>query len=68
MSLAEMCRELRSVWKMSQYRFAEIVGTTQTEISFIENGFVPRDPNKVKTINDLFHAAFPGYTASEGKL
>ncbi len=58
-SLAEMCREARSFLGLTQTEFAEFVGTNQTEISFIERGFIPMSQEKIKNITDLFCNIFP---------
>jgi transcriptional regulator with XRE-family HTH domain len=57
MKLAEMCREARESMRLSQSKFAQLIGTNQTEVSFIERGFVPSDKEKVKAIENLFKEA-----------
>lgn len=50
MKLSEICKAIRTKKHWSQYELADAVGTNQTEISFIERGFVPDDQNKVSRI------------------
>lgn len=54
MQLAEMCKEIRRAMRISQCKLAEMVGTNQTEISFIERGFIPESKEKVEAIHILF--------------
>ena len=53
-TLAEMCKTARARMRLSQSKFAEIVGTNQTEVSFIERGFVPQDQGKIDAIKKLY--------------
>ena len=39
--------------KLTQKKFAELIGSNQTEISFIERGFVPSDREKIRAIYEL---------------
>ena len=39
---------------LTQKQFAALIGTTQTEVSFIEGGFLPPRKEKVKAIETLF--------------
>ncbi len=41
MELAEKCKKVRQIYNLSQKELAELVGSNQTEISFIERGFIP---------------------------
>lgn len=41
MELKEMCKVVRSSLNITQYQLADMIGTNQTEISFIERGFIP---------------------------
>lgn len=50
MELKDICKEVRKALSISQKKFGEIVGCSQTEISFIEGGFVPPNEEKVKNI------------------
>lgn len=54
MELAEMCRLARQSLGISQAKFANMVGTNQTEISFIERGFIPEDQQKIRAIKELY--------------
>jgi len=40
--------------KLTQKQFAVLVGTNQTEISFIERGFIPDNQEKIKNIIKLY--------------
>lgn len=42
MDLKDKCYETRHVFGLSQSAFAKVIGTNQTEISFIERGFIPK--------------------------
>lgn len=53
-SLQEMCRRVRQKKGWTQYHLATALGTTQTEVSFIENGFIPPDVSKAQHIYDLY--------------
>lgn len=55
--LAEMCKVARTEMGLSQSKFAVVVGTNQTEISFIERGFVPQDQEKINVIKKLYQGA-----------
>lgn len=52
--LAEMCKTARQNLRLSQYKFVDLVGTNQTEISFIERGFVPENEEKIQNIQKLY--------------
>lgn len=54
MDLSEMCKTVREDYKLSQSRLAELIGSTQTEISFIEKGFIPRDERKIDRLCELY--------------
>lgn len=41
MTLSEKCKKIRQVCCLTQRELAELVGSNQTEISFIERGFIP---------------------------
>jgi transcriptional regulator with XRE-family HTH domain len=41
---------IREKMKVTQARLATLIGTTQTEVSFMERGFLPRNPRKVESI------------------
>ena len=53
-TLAEACKYIRQQTKTSQLNFATIIHSNQTEISFIERGFIPNDPVKINFIFDLY--------------
>ncbi len=56
MKLKDKCKAVRNSMAISQKEFAEtFLGTNQTEVSFIERGFIPEDKNKRKTINYLYN-------------
>ena len=64
-TLAEMCRESRLFMGLTQKEFAEFVGTNQTEISFIERGFIPMGKEKIQQIKQLFCSIYPAVMDSE---
>ena len=41
---------IRTKLRVSQARLAFLIGTTQTEVSFMERGFLPRNPRKIESI------------------
>ena len=53
--LSKMSIEIRKFLKISQKKLAIIVVSTQTEISFIEKGFIPPNKNKIKQIQGLYN-------------
>ena len=57
MELKEMCYETRKAMLLTQREFAKLIGATQTEVSFIEGGFVPPNKQKVKLIKELYKKA-----------
>ena len=54
MDLAEITKQTREAMKLSQSKFALLIQTNQTEISFIERGFVPNDQEKISKIYELY--------------
>lgn len=52
--LGEMCKNARERMKLTQSQFAVLVGTNQTEISFIERGFIPESKEKIENIIKLY--------------
>lgn len=50
--LKDKCYQIRTTLKLSQKEFAKLIDSNQTEISFIERGFVPA-PEKIKAIERL---------------
>ena len=56
MKLKDKCKLVRTSMAISQKEFAEtFLGTNQTEVSFIERGFIPEDKDKRKIINALYN-------------
>jgi transcriptional regulator with XRE-family HTH domain len=53
-TLQEKTRVVRERLHLTQKELAFEIGTNQTEISFIERGFIPPDENKIIAINNLF--------------
>lgn len=53
-TLKEKCVFVRAKLGISQEKFAKIIGSNQTEISFIERGFIPNDQNKINAIENLY--------------
>lgn len=51
--IAGVCKNVRENLHLSQKRLAELIGTNQTEISFIERGFIPTDGEKIERIKHL---------------
>jgi DNA-binding XRE family transcriptional regulator len=54
MELKEMCKQARNYMRMTQKEFGKVVKSNQTEISFIERGFIPEDTNKIEKIKTLY--------------
>ena len=57
MTLADKCKYARKRLKLTQREFGAIIGTNQTEISFIERGFTPEDARKIARADALYNAA-----------
>lgn len=55
MTIADKCKYIRKKRKISQYNMAKLLGTNQTEVSFIERGFVPNDARKIQAINEVYN-------------
>ena len=55
MTLANMAKVIRQETGMSQKQLAEKIGTNQTEVSFIERGFIPPAPEKQIAILKIFN-------------
>lgn len=53
--ISEMCKAIRKERQITQYAFASLIGTNQTEISFIERGFIP-SADKIVAITQLYTA------------
>lgn len=60
MTLANMAKTIRQETGMSQKQLAEKIGTNQTEVSFIERGFIPHDPEKQIAILKIFNLVVKG--------
>ena len=54
MELKEMCKKARNYMKMSQAEFAKVIKSNQTEVSFIERGFIPEDKRKIEKIEVIY--------------
>lgn len=48
------CFMVRSKLELSQKLFAKLIDSNQTEISFIERGFIPEDKQKIYMIDKLY--------------
>ena len=59
MELKDMCREVRRIKRLTQRKLAELIGSNQTEISFIERGFIPTDTTKIDRIKELYNLTPP---------
>lgn len=55
MELKQMCKEIRKALGLSQKKFGLLIGATQTEVSFIEGGFIPPSTDKIEKIQKLFN-------------
>ena len=62
MLLKDMCFEARRALDDSQKAFAKKIGSNQTEVSFIERGFIPEDKEKVNAIREIFNREIGGFT------
>lgn len=60
MTLANMAKAIRQEAGMSQKQLAEKIGTNQTEVSFIERGFIPPAPEKQIAILKIFNEVIKG--------
>lgn len=54
MDLSEITKRTREALKLSQKALALIIHSNQTEISFIERGFIPSDQEKITKIYELY--------------
>ena len=57
--LKDKCIELRTFLGLSQTSFAIMIHTNQTEVSFIERGFIPKK-KQVDLINLFYDNIFKG--------
>lgn len=53
--ISEMCKIIRRERQITQYALANLIGTNQTEVSFIERGFIP-SADKIVAITQLYTA------------
>ena len=60
MSLADMAKTIRQETGMSQKQLGEMIGSNQTEVSFIERGFIPLNPEKQTSILNIFNEVIKG--------
>ena len=60
MTLANMAKAIRQETGISQKQLAEMIGTNQTEVSFIERGFIPLNPEKQIAILKIFNLVVKG--------
>ena len=60
MTLANMAKTIRQETGISQKQLAEKIGTNQTEVSFIERGFIPPAPEKQNAILKIFNEVIKG--------
>ncbi|MBP5462703.1 MAG: helix-turn-helix transcriptional regulator [Lachnospiraceae bacterium] len=55
--LKDVCYALRRKMHLTQRELAAMIGSTQTEISFIERGFVPLAEEKIVKIYQMAKSA-----------
>ena len=60
MLLADMVKTIRQETGMSQKQLGEMIGSNQTEVSFIERGFIPLNPEKQIAIENIFNEVIKG--------
>ena len=60
MLLADMVKTIRQETGISQKQLAEMIGSNQTEVSFIERGFIPPAPEKQIAILKIFNEVIKG--------
>ena len=60
MTLANVAKTIRQETGMSQKQLAEMIGSNQTEVSFIERGFIPAAPEKQIAILKIFNEVIKG--------
>lgn len=54
MELKEKCKLARKYMRMTQAEFGKVIKSNQTEVSFIERGFIPEDKRKVEKIEQIY--------------
>lgn len=55
MELKDKTKIVREVLGLSQKEFGNMfLQTNQTEVSFIERGFIPEDKRKIKIVNSMY--------------
>ena len=54
MELKEKCKQARKYMRMSQAEFGKVIKRNQTEVSFIERGFIPEDNRKIEKIEVIY--------------
>ena len=65
MLLADMVKTIRQETGMSQKQLGEMIGSNQTEVSFIERGFIPLNPEKQIAIENIFNEVIKGEKENE---
>ena len=60
MTLANMAKAIRQETGISQKQLGEMIGSNQTEVSFIERGFIPPAPEKQIAILKIFNEVIKG--------
>ncbi len=55
MELSDIVKKTRESMGLSQAKFAALIGSNQTEVSFIERGFLPTNSDKVTKIFELYN-------------
>lgn len=54
MELKDKCKFIRKELELTQRQFAVLIQTNQTEVSFIERGFIPENKIKIKMIDLIY--------------
>lgn len=54
MELKEKCQKARAYLRMTQAEFWKVIKSNQTEVSFIERGFIPEDNRKIEKIEVIY--------------
>ena len=60
MELGEITKKARRGMNLSQKQFAKRIGSNQTEISFIERGFIPNNQDKIAQIYLMYNKVQEG--------